>query len=222
MNIQYYDTNNKHFFAPLAAAIQRSIKSATTEYSYLVPRGWQLVVKMHSDDETFFDLHLREKLGGSYAEAKMNVLEMFPKRAHTGADQTNDILHMLKDLDLDGSINAEEICQLESPDQMSKQQREWLRDECNLTSMYGGIRIPYEYLVNSDEPHTETGEILLAFSGASQEQDLFMDLWVFQDIKNFLCETQKHIQHTFNLAELREDPTIHFWLQLLRIREYDQ
>lgn len=121
--------NNYHpFYTPIVTSIQRAAKAATNDYDFLVPRGWQLIVKLKSDEETLLHLHLSEGEGGSYAKAKMSTLENFPEISYTGADDTANVLYMLEKLNLDDSENADEICTVESPNLFTKKQREWLRE----------------------------------------------------------------------------------------------
>ncbi len=222
MNILHYETNNRQYYLSLLTTIQRAAKAATSEYDFLVPRGWQLIVKMKSDEETYFHLHLQEGAGGSYAAAKMSTLEKFPEQAYTGADATKDILYMLEQLEKDDHDIVDEIVKAESPAHLTKIQREWLRDTCGIASMYGGIRIPYEFLINADEPQNAEGEILITFSGASQEQDVFFATWLLGAIQETLTRTQENIQHDYDLTELRKNPVINHWLKIMRVHSYDR
>lgn len=222
MKILHNETNNRAYYTPVITAIQRAAKAVTSDYDYLVPRGWQLIVKMKSGNETFFHLHLQEGEGGSYAAAKMSTLENFPETPYTGADGKNDILHMLEKIGKANPEIVEEISAIESPDQLTKIQKEWLRDTCGVASMYGGIRIPYEFLINTNEPHTATGEILITFSGASQEQDVFLAVWIFESIQHALSKSQSNIQHSYDLTDLRRNPVIHHWLEIMRIYNHDR
>lgn len=222
MKILHNENNNRSYYTPLVTAIQRSAKRATSEYGFIVPRGWQLVVKMKSGEDTFFHLHLQEGEGGSYAVAKMATLENFPEQPYTGADGRGDLLYMLEQLGKKDAEIINEISDIESPDQLSKIQKEWLRDTCKIASMYGGIRIPYEFLVNADEPLTNEGEILISFSGASQEQDLFFAIWILDSIQHTLAQTQENIQHSYNLEDLRRNPVIHHWMKIMRVYDCDR
>lgn len=221
MIILHNENDNRSYYVQLVTAIQRAIIRATSEYGFTVPRGWQLIVKMKSGESTFFHLHLQEGAGGSYAIAKMATLENFPEQPYTGADGRNDLLYMLERLGKKDTGIVNEISSVESPDQLSKVQKEWLRDTCKIASMYGGIRIPYEFLANADEPHTNTGEILISFSGASQEQDLFFAIWILDSIQHTLAQTQENIQHSYELEDLRRNPIIHHWMKIMRIYNCD-
>jgi len=210
-------------YQSLTTAIQRSTKHATSEFDYLMPHGWQLITKLRTGSITFFELHLEEGDGGSYAAVKMSTLEKYPLRAFTGDETVSSLLTKVEHTGFEDTIRAQEVAELESPSQLSQTQLEWLRDECKLTPMYGGIRIPYEFLINTDEPSISRGEILIAFDGASsQEQDAFFALWTLEAIQSNLAETQKNVQHSYDLRGLREDPVIHHWLTLMGIRDYDR
>lgn len=207
----------------LAAAIQRAARIISREYDLALPKGWQLIVKLKSGEETLVHLHLSEGEGGSYAKAKMSTLENFPEMPYTGADGTADVLYMLEKLNLDDSENADEICTVESPNLFTKEQREWLRDECEIASMYGGIRIPYEFLINADKEYQSIndGEILIAFSGATQEQDVFFALYVLRAIQHSLAAHESHVLHDYVLSDLHKNCVIGHWLQLMRIHDHD-
>jgi len=224
MKILHNATNNRPYYTGLITATQRAAKIATGEYGFLVPKGWQLIVKMKSNAETFFHLHLAEGNGGSYAEAKMSTLEKFPEQPYTGADGRNDLLYMLEKLGKTNAEIVEIISSIETPDQLTTVQKEWLRDTCGIASMYGGIRIPYEFLINTDEPESQTneGEILIAFSGASQEQDVFFATWMLSTIQENLAESQRNIQHSYYLEDLRRNPVIHHWFKLMHIANCDR
>lgn len=207
----------------LAAAIQRAARIISSEYDLALPKGWQLIVKMKTNGITYFHQHLQEKTGGSYASAKMHVLEIMPKQSYTRDEDPTLILHTLEELGLDESDIVDEICQLESSNQMSRKQREWLRDECNLAYMYGGIRIPYEFLINANKEHQSIndGEILIAFSGATQEQDVFFALYVLRAIQHSLAVHESHVLHDYILSDLRKNCVIGHWLQLMRVHDHD-
>lgn len=224
MRILHNATNNRPYYTDLITAIQRAAKIATSEYGFLVPRGWQLIVKMKSNEETFFHLHLAEGNGGSYAEAKMSTLENFPEQPYTGADGRGDILDILERLGKSDAAIVNEISAIESPEQLTKIQKEWLRDTCGIASMYGGIRVLYEFLINTDEPEPQTneGEILITFSGASQEQDVFFAAWMLSTIQENLAEHQRNIQHSYDLEALRKNPVIHHWFKLMHIANCDR
>lgn len=226
MKILHNVTDNRPYYTDLITDIQRAAKIATSEYDFLVPKGWQLIVKMKSDEveEPFFHLHLAEGTGGSYAEAKMATLENFPEQPYTGGDGRGDILNMLERLGKNDTATVNEISAIESPNQLTKIQKEWLRDTCGIASMYGGIRVLYEFLINTDEPepHTNEGEILIAFSGASQEQDVFFAAWMLSAIQESLAKSQRNIQHSYLLEDLRKSPVIHHWFKLMHIAKYDR
>ena len=48
----------------LAAAIQRAARIISSEYDLALPKGWQLIVKLKSGEETLVHLHLSEGEGG--------------------------------------------------------------------------------------------------------------------------------------------------------------
>lgn len=225
MKVLHNYADNREHYVGLISEIQRAAKIATSQHDYLVPRGWQLIVKMKGGERTYFHLHLTEGTGGSYAEAKMATLENFPEQPYTGDDGIADIKYMLEALGFKDAAEPIGIYSAESPEQFTKAQREWLRDNCKIASMYGGIRIQYEFLVNSDkatEPQINTGEILIAFSGASQEQDVFFTVWILSTIQQYLKDAERNTQHSYDLSMLQKAPVINLWLKLMHISEYDR
>lgn len=222
MKVLHNETNNRTYFNPVITLIERAARSVTSQYNFSVPRGWQLIVKMKSGDETFFHLHLAEGEGGSYAVAKMATLENFPDIPYTGDDGNNDLIDMLEHLGYNDAEIITEVAELESLSQLTKAQKEWLRDTCKLACMYGGIRIPYESLINTDEGfHDARGEILIAFSGASQEQDVFFCIWILYALQQALLKHQDNIQHTYILEDVKLNPIIHHWLTAMDISDHD-
>lgn len=221
MKILTYETENEA--DEKTTTILREIKYLTRKYEYLVPDGWRLILKMQieGENEPYYHLDVRSKRGGGdYAEAKMATLESFPSYGATGGINMEQLLSMLEAKDLD---HRTRICELISErsevDQMTDEEWLFLRDN-GIAPCYGGILIPYEdTIIEDDEIANEFGEIRIAFSGASQEQDLFFALGVFKALNDAFLTLYPNTQGWLNLHKLRQIPAVKFWLDLLDIRE---
>jgi len=201
--------------------ILRTLEHLVCKYAYLVPDGWRFILKMQVAGETkpYYHLDVQSKDGGGdYARAKMSTLEKFPKRAATGGDTLSNLLKAISMLDY--TDYYKQISELESIDLLTENMWVWLRDEVEFAPCYGGIRIPYEDLiVEGDEISTEIGEIRIAFSGASQEQDIFFALNIFRALNDSFVEIYPNTQGRLDLSKLEKVPAVKFWLDLLGIRE---
>lgn len=203
--------------------ILRTIEHLVCKYKYLLPGGWRCIVKMQvaGDAEPFYELDVESNRGGGlYAPAKMSTLEMFPERAATGGDDIRSLSKMLADLGQNGTPWAREIRRLEDVSQMTEVMWIWLRDEMGIAPCYGGLRAPYEdMVVEGSEITTETGEIRIAFSGATEEQDVFFALFILRELNASFVNLYPNVQGWINLRGLAEIPAIRFWLDLLEIEE---
>lgn len=201
--------------------ILRKLEQLVCKYAYLVPNGWRLILKMQAngDAEPYYYIDIQSNNGGGdYAEAKMSTLERFPKRAATGDDRLNDLLIILRSWN--DTNQYKQISNLESIDMLTEDMWLWLRNEVGFAPCYGGIRIPYEnMIVDGDKISNESGEIRIAFSGASAEQDLFFALMVFRALNNSFVKLYSNTQGWLNLRELQEIPAVKLWLDLLEIEE---
>lgn len=76
-----------------------------------------------------------------------------------------------------------------------------------------------DLIVKDDRITTEKGEIRIAFSGASQEQDLFFALSIFEALNNSFVSLYPNTHGWLNLRKLEEISAVKFWLDLLSIKE---
>jgi hypothetical protein len=225
MNVLTYKTESNS--DEKTGVILRTLERLICEYKYVVPNGWRFIMKMRTTDSTEPYYHLdvqSNRGGGSFAEVKMVTLESHDI-ASTGSI---DLLRLVEIIEEGYSSDSCDVCQeilgevrkLENASQMSKQLAEKIRDTCNVTPFHGGIRIPYEDLIiNGNETSKETGEILLSFSGASQEQDIFFALSVFRAMNEAFPVLYPNTQGWLNLRELEKIPVVKFWLNALGIEE---
>lgn len=203
--------------------ILRELEHLVCKYVYLVPNGWRFIIKMqvNGEAEPYYYLDVQsDKGGGDYAEAKMSTLELFPDRAATGGDSIRDLVNMIASQERTDNDWVKRIFERENVDQLTDETWEWLRDEVKITPCYGGIRIPYkDQIIGESEITDETGEIRIAFSGASQEQDIFFALGVFNALNDSFVRLYPNTQGWLNLSELEEIPAIKFWLDIFQINE---
>ena len=202
--------------------ILRKLDQMVNDYSYLVPDGWRFILKMHdaSEEEPYYHIDIQSnKGGGDYAEAKMFTLEMFGKAA-TGGETIEQLREMIDTVGLGDSEVYSEMLDVENVDQLSDECWVLLRDVYNIAPCYGGIRIPYsDLIVEGNNILKENGEIRLAFSGASQEQDLFFALIIFRALKDSFIELYPNIRGWFDLGELKKVPPARMWLDIMGITE---
>lgn len=103
---------------------------------------------------------------------------------------------------------------------MYYQEWEMLRDKYKLAPCYGGIRVYYKDLtVDGDCVNYEAGEIRFAFSGASEEQDIFFGLGVFKELINSFVRIYPDTQGWYDIRELSCVPAVKFWIDILGITE---
>ncbi len=203
-------------------SVLRVLEECVCKYAYLVPRGWRFILKAQviGDVEPYYHLDVQSNRGGgSYAEAKMSTLELFSEKAATGGDDIQTVIEMCEKRGANVSFLSL-IKNLSAISNMTREKSDFMRDQYGIASMWGGVRIPYEDLiVDGNKITTETGEIRIAFSGASQEQDLFFALTIFKALQATFVELYPNIQGWFNLRKLEEIPTVKLWLDLIGIKE---
>ena len=206
-----------------AGVILRELERLVCQYDYLVPNGWRFILEMVSDGEVYWGIDIQgNKGGGTYAEAKMETLKKFPNYDATGDIPLREILgHFLRNAKLvpsDGVADALR-CYPDDSDMLSESQWEDLRSN-GYAPCHGGIRIPYEDMIaDGTEITTETGEIRFAFSGASEEQDVFFALSVFKALNKAFLTLYPNTQGWLDLRKLRAIPEVQFWLDRLEISE---
>jgi hypothetical protein len=217
-----YDSNADSKSDEKTAIIWRKLEQLVCDYGYLVPDGWRFILKMQAagDSVPYYHIDVQgDKGGGNYAEAKMLTLEQFPERAATGGDSIQELLEILHRYNYNGTDRYAQISKLQSTDLLNEDLHLWLRDEVGFTTYYGGIRIPYkDIIVEGGKITEEFGEIRIAFSGASAEQDLFFGLMVFGTLNDSFTGLYPNIQGWLDLRKLQKIPAIKFWLDILGIK----
>lgn len=205
--------------------VERTIEG----WHYLLPHGWRLIVKGQATNETL-ELDLQsDKGGGSFAEVKMQTLQdeapskSSISRYYTGGDCSGHLLQEIRNR----KILAEEcdmykqIAALDCPGDITRLQHEWLRDVIHYTNFYGGIRVPYEKdfsaVEKAQDPTDYSGEICIAFSGASEEQDAMFALRILREVQFYLCWSNE--PPYYDLSEIYKSPLLRFWLEELQIKE---
>jgi hypothetical protein len=198
----------------------RKLQGLVYNYEYLVPNGWRCVAKMqkYGTGSPYWRIDVQgNKGGGPFAEAKLHTLETFPQLAASGALTFTMIKDYFK---AQGGVPAYAEGLPDNMDKITDLQRDQLRDNAKLTVYHGGIRIPYEaFIVNGSNITSENGEICIAFSGASQEQDIFLALAIFKELQQSFITLYPNVQGSYNLRELAKIPAVRFWLDLLQLME---
>ena len=202
-------------------AILGKLERLVCEHKYLVPNGWRCIVRMQRYEGLhpyYYHLDVQsDRGGGSWAEAKMHTVETLEGCGATFPMSIKELCDVLEDCY--ESDFADEFSKCENVASLSKEQMARLVDCENgpgIAPGYGGIAVPYDRLiVKEDRAMSEKGEIRVAFSGASQEQDLFFALIVFRTLRGLFMGEHCWI----DLGELEKIPPIKFWLDLLQIKE---
>ncbi len=230
MKVLYYQHEGEADVAPKKnAIIQRELARLEREYPDLLEKGWRCIVKMRKNGEKSPYYHLdvqSNKGGGSYAEAKVHTLETFRGKAATGGETIIELLRMIAPITNDRTYD-EQIRQCEDVDSIPNRIWEWLRREHGIAPCYGGVRIPYvdnitgdtDVCDDSNSHCVETGEIIIAFSGAPQVLDLFFALSVFKALNDSFTTLCPNVSGELDLYQLRQKPVVGFWLKQLGIQE---
>lgn len=237
---EHLSENGRMKLQEVAAQILRMLEHDVCAFDYVLPDGWRCIVKVIdntpivADNPSYMELLYLDvqsnRGGGTYAEAKMNSMEKIKifasasRPAKTGGE--------LQFALVEAKVKEDEIHYIDYGrlETVSNSTWNWMRDQ-GVAPWYGGITVPYECLVsmpagggcNHGEIHYEmkkkTGMIRIAFSGASQEQDLFFALSVLRIMTEKADDIFSTAQAWFNLRGLEEIPAIKMWLQLLGIKE---
>ena len=213
----------------LTERAMRRAEALTKEYGYLVPNGWRMIVIERDYAEEaprmMLDLQARDG-GGEYAAAKVETLKTFPGWMATKPIGGDDLLEMVvRATEGKGKGPADqtvlaEIRQYDDPNQMPDRLWEWLRDECQLAPCYGGIRVPYtETVLKGVNPEEGKGEILIAFSGASQEQDLMFAVGMLRGLMAAQREEFLATYRDYELDALKDLPAVRLWLEIFGLRD---
>lgn len=216
------------------AEVMRAVERLTREHEYLVQNGWRTIVLERDSAGQYsprmlLDLQA-DQGGGNYAEAKIKTLEQFPVDMATRpiggeklADRVARVLEATNKHDVLAKPSVDlmlgTIRSHEDPSMVPENIWEWLRDICGLAPCYGGIRVPYRALglvsrVEGTETSEDKGELLIAFSGASQEQDVMFAVGVLKTLMKAFVAEVPFIQTSYELGGLREIPAVQLWLDI--------
>lgn len=172
--------------------------------------------------------------GGSWAQAKIQTLEKCPGWVATHPMEIDELCSTLEFLGFGEIAEAEIISEADIYTDLTPEDIKWLVDVDDgpgLAPGFGGIRIPYrcnfvkeglkkvadgssEILVEDKsqrEMIEEAGEVLIAFSGAAQWQDLQFAMRIAQEMRNhWNAKKDEFLVMDFN--SLKEYPEIEFWM----------
>lgn len=210
----------------LTGGLMRQIASLTSDFEYLLPNGWRAIIEIHSFTEqptgSEYLLDLQSDIGGgSFAPAKIKTLEIFPSINATGGETIKDLQEMVEEIDRkSGQKHSQtemfsELCNLPHSGCIKGKLREWLRDQCEISPYYGGIRIPFACISADSYPYT--GEVLIAFSGAIEWQDLFFAFTIFRELQKLLNHHFPKNLYTYDLAPLKTLCETSIWINLYGI-----
>lgn len=208
------------------------IAELTDQYGMQLPDGWRNAIRIRKleDDNphNVFALDVESDIGGGeYANTKLSMLEQFPELYYTGEHNTVKFAILLdKRFAPDSTIGRlnQELRAARTTAQVNPTIWEELQRKYRVTHWYGGIRIPMRITnacwstntrrgQESWDTHTDSYEILLAFSGAKEWMDVYIALQIFKELSHNLPGDRKHSRVSYSLTELYMDPLINFHLR---------
>lgn len=99
---------------------------------------------------------------------------------------------------------------------MTKQQKEWLRDECSLSAMRGAVRFPF-FLTTKD--NTWAFELIISMSGAMEDyHDEFLTMAIFKELQPAIVQLFDYYATEFDMFDLPLDRNIRFCMDVLGIQ----
>ncbi len=210
-------------FENISAQVSNAVQRLTDGQASVLQKGFRCIIDLRDNSENHakdLKMKISQGGGGSFAEAKMHTLELFPDIAMTGTDTVQQFVARIEaDKALKDNLPAatwEELQSLGASEiivgshlKINRALQIILRDHLKLTSYLGGIRVPYETVTN------RVGELKIAFSGLSQEQDLLMSLMIFERVQVALNQQIKNDWYYFDFSELKKNEFATFNLNLL-------
>lgn len=197
------------------------------DFSFLVPRGWECHIGVNIVDETddtaspIWEYIFSKAKKESYASAKYSTLLNYRSWMLTGGWSTREFLEMLNELSENKKTSAfdlhrAQIEKLEKLSQMTKQQKEWLRDECSLSAMRGAVRFPF-FLTTKD--NTWAFELIISMSGAMEDyHDEFLTMAIFKELQPAIVQLFDYYATEFDMFDLPLDRNIRFCMDVLGIQ----
>ncbi len=223
-NITVTDTMTKLALEKTMAGVMRTTERLVCRHDYLVAKGWRAIVELELNEEEQASIDLQSNRGGgSFANVKMQTLKDDEKRVATGTDNLNFIQLKVRasKATVASQEMAKEICGLDAKSQLTKIHQTWMRDELGYTNFYGGVKVPFDILsARLGMPHDpDRGELRVAFSGASEEQDTMFTMEIIKDLQISLERYFEKEQFWFNLRKHQEIPLVRLWIDRLEIGE---
>lgn len=222
------DVRNQLDSNELVFAIQKTINAMTERLKVALPRGWRLIVKVACENGKeapphelmYLDVQADEG-GGSWAAAKIQTLEKCPGWVATHPMEIEELCDTLKFLGFSDCDEAVDLCEANLYAELTPEDIKWLVDVENgpgLAPGFGGIRIPYRCNFMQTEASNklvdESGEVLIAFSGAAAWQDLQFALVVARDMRDHWDEKKDEFL-AMDFDPLKAYPEIEFWMKNL-------
>lgn len=233
MNASLKNTIGGKDYACAIARILQEAKKITSEFDYLLPKGWRLIVEergrrgqdLSERSGSWILLDVKSGSGtGEYAAAEMATLKNFSNIAATRPWSSSEVAAKAgkiikeKNVQYNGKMLGA-LKRYKSADKAPEHVREWLKDVCGLAPCYGGIRVPYEAIDVGNKLKSVPGELLLAFDGAGSEKNLLFVVGVLAGIQQAFAEFLPYMQISYDLRELRKIPTVRMWMELWGIKE---
>lgn len=204
---------------------ERYDEALIDDYGYLLPRGWQVNIRIQppGSKEAFTVTLQADNGGGSFADVKMETLldRHANEVAATGTDSLEVVQQIAssciaKRIPVPGKDNNTRatlapglsIITMSDPkaSTLQRYQHDWLKEQAGYTNFFGAIQTTLSSL--DDDCH-ESGWILVAFSGATETQDLALAIMLAEEIAtNLGMEANAH-----DLANCH--PQLRFTLHLM-------
>lgn len=219
----------KYVTEKLWAAIRTTLSEVIGQnFSFLVPYGWKCHIGINAINEEcdtaspIWKYEFSEGNKGSYASAKYSTLLVHRSWMSTGSWSDDDFLEMMNRLpeslkeSKEFISNFSQIEKLESLSQMEQKQREWLRDECLLSTMRGAVRFPFSL---TTENKAYQFELIISMDGATEKtHDEFLAIAIFKELRPTIARLFDCYAVEFEIYELVWDANIRFCMDMLKIQ----
>lgn len=215
-------------FEEVMAVVMDYTDDVTDQFNYLLQNGWRCIITIDSSQPNGnLRLDLQEGNGGSFAEVKLHTVNSIISntgtlRCATGTDNMQFVHELITAHKLCDDEIGREIMKLTAISEITRKQHEWLRGKLDYTTFYGAIKVHYSATKFSpplEGNYPSSGTIAIAFSGASQEQDLMFAMLIFRELQERLAFAFKRDYFQFHLTELKKVPNARLWLDVLEIQK---
>ncbi len=215
-------TLSKIITNPVLAYVFSNIEHGLTGKNTILP-GWRCYLEFYKSSDPkkclSYSLTNGDNYGnyGTYAAAKLDTLKAIaPNSYHTGSTNMQDLLAHLPVIDDCDCNLIKELKKIDHPASVPMPLHQRIKSSFGRALMYGAIRIP---VTQHTIDNVENYELLISFSGGSQEQDLIIAFQIFREFQGAFWQTCKDSWFTYLLEPLCQDQRCNFTINLLGLEE---